>query len=111
MGWFNFFWNSSELCFLDEADWSMDEKNNVTSEVTKATAPSARAHRAGDGGVVAVPVRRFSAQRKPSAVQRLLRGESLEAVSRELGVPVHRLTEWRDRAFTGAEHALKDRAR
>jgi hypothetical protein len=60
---------------------------------------------------VAGPVRRFSAPRKLSAVQRLFRGESLEAVSRELGVPVHRLTEWRDRAFAGAENALKERER
>lgn len=89
----------------------MDKNINETSGATEATAPSARAHDAGDGGAVAGPVRRFSAQRKLSAVQRLFRGESLEAVSRELGVPVHRLTEWRDRAFAGAEGALKDRAR
>ena len=60
---------------------------------------------------MAGPVRRFSAHRKLSAVQRLFRGESLEVVSRDLGVPVHRLAEWRDRAFAGAESALKDRAR
>lgn len=89
----------------------MDKNINENSGATEATAPSARAHDAGDGGAVAGPVRRFSAQRKLSAVQRLFRGESLEAVSRELGVPVHRLTEWRDRAFAGAEGALKDRAR
>jgi len=89
----------------------MDKNINVTSGATEATAPSTRAHDAGDGGAVAGPVRRFSAQRKLSAVQRLFRGESLEAVSRELGVPVHRLTEWRDRAFAGAEAALTDRPR
>lgn len=89
----------------------MDKNINETSGATEATAPSARAHHAGDGGAVAGPTRRFSAQRKLSAVQRLFRGESLEAVSRELGVPVHRLTEWRDRAFAGAEGALKDRER
>ena len=89
----------------------MDEKNTVKSEATAATALSARAHHAGDGGAVAGPVRRFSAQRKLRAVQRLFRGESLEAVSRDPGVPVHRLTKWRDRAFAGAESALKDRAR
>ncbi len=32
-------------------------------------------------------------------------------VSRDLGVPVHRLSEWRDRALAGAEGALKDRER
>ena len=89
----------------------MDKNIFETSGATEATAPSARADDAGDGGAVAGPVRRFSAQRKLSAVQRLFRRESLEAVSREVGVPVHRLTEWRDRAFAGAEGALKDRAR
>lgn len=89
----------------------MDKDIFETSGATEATAPSARADDAGDGGAVAGPVRRFSAQRRLSAVQRLFRGESLEAVSREVGVPVHRLTEWRDRAFAGAEGALKDRAR
>ena len=89
----------------------MDKNINETSGATEATAPTARAHDAGDGGAVAGPVRRFSAQRKLSAVQGLFRGESLEAVSRELGVPVHRLAEWRDRAFAGAEGALKERTR
>lgn len=89
----------------------MDKNINETSGATGATAPSARAHHAGDGGAVAGPVRRFSAHRRLSAVQRLFRGESLEVVSRDLGVPVHRLAEWRDRAFAGAESALKDRAR
>ena len=88
----------------------MDKNIFETSGATEATAPSARADDAGDGGAVAGPVS-ASAQRKLSAVQRLFRGESLEAVSREVGVPVHRLTEWRDRAFAGAEGALKDRAR
>lgn len=89
----------------------MDKNIDEISVATEATASSARAHHAGAGGAVAGPVRRFSAQRKLSTVQRLFRGESLEAVSRELGVPVYRLTEWRDRAFAGAEGALKDRAR
>ena len=83
----------------------MDWKNNETSGATEATAPSARAHTAGDGGAVAGQARRFSAQRKLSAVQRLFRGESLDVVSRDLGVPVHRLSEWPDRALAGAEGA------
>ena len=44
-------------------------------------------------------------------MQRLLRGEPLEKVSRELNVPVHRLSEWRDRALLAAEVALKERER
>jgi hypothetical protein len=38
-------------------------------------------------------------------------GRSLEAVSREAGVPVHRLTEWRDKVLGAAEIALKERER
>ncbi|MBU6191045.1 MAG: hypothetical protein KGR68_17140, partial [Betaproteobacteria bacterium] len=74
-------------------------------------APSARAHHAGDGGAEAGPGWRFSAKRKLAVVQRLLRGESQEAVSRELNVPVHRLVEWRDRVLMAAEGALKERER
>lgn len=80
-------------------------------DATEATAPAARAHNAGDGGAVAGGPKRFSAKRKLAAVQRLMRGESLEAVSREENVPVHRLTEWRDKVLTGAESALKERER
>jgi transposase len=41
----------------------------------------------------------------------VLRGESQEAVSRDLNVPVHRLAEWRDRVLMAAEGALKERER
>jgi hypothetical protein len=51
----------------------------------------------------------MSARRKQSAVLRLLRGEDLELVSRELGVMAAELSAWRD-AFLGAgEAALKTR--
>ena len=89
----------------------MDSKNTGASGLTEGTAPSARAHDAGDGGAVAGPTRRFSAKRKLAAVQRLMRGESQEAVSRDLNVPVHRLAEWRDKALMAAESALKERER
>jgi Transposase. len=89
----------------------MDDKNSPTSSATEATAPSERAHHAGDDGAVAGGTQRFSAKRKLAAVQRLMRGESLEAVSRDLNVPVHRLTEWRDKVLMGAESALKERER
>ena len=57
------------------------------------------------------PGRRFPAKRKPAAVTRLLRGEPLETVARELNVTVARLSEWRDRALVGAEAAMKERER
>lgn len=91
----------------------MDDKNSSTLApgVTEAAAPSARAHHAGGGGAAAGGQKRFSAKRKLALVQRLLRGESLEVVSREENVPVHRLTEWRDKALGAAESALKERER
>jgi transposase len=89
----------------------MDGKNGLEPGVTEARAAPARAQNAGGGDAVAVPPLRFSAKRKLAAVQRLLRGEALEKVSRELNVPVHRLSEWRDRALLAAEGALKERER
>jgi hypothetical protein len=89
----------------------MDSKNTGASGATEGTASSARAHHAGDGGAVAGPPWRFSAKRKRAAVQRPMRGESQEAVSRDLDVPVHRLVEWRGKALRAAERALKERGR
>jgi hypothetical protein len=42
-------------------------------------------------------------------VLRLLRGESLAALSREMGVEIYRLEAWRDRAMAGLELGLKQR--
>lgn len=55
------------------------------------------------------PGQRWSARRKREVVLRVLRGESLEALSRELGVEIYRLEQWRERALTGLEVLLKDR--
>ncbi len=82
----------------------------------EASGPPTRAQHAGGGGPEAgppgaKPPQRFSAQRKLAAVQRLFRGESLEAVSRDLNMPAWRLSDWRDRALAGAGSALKERER
>src|SRR5690242_4921029 len=52
---------------------------------------------------------RFSAPRKAATVLRLLRGESLEILSRELGVTAATLTGWRDDCLAGGRAALKSR--
>jgi len=89
----------------------MDDKSDLNLDALEASAPPlARLHHAG-GGAEAGLGKRFSARRKLAAVQRLLRGESLEVLSRELNVPAHRLSEWRDRALLAAEGALKERER
>ena len=52
---------------------------------------------------------RFSARRKTEAVLRLLRGEDLEALSRELGVTAATLSAWRDGFLDGGTAAMKSR--
>jgi len=52
---------------------------------------------------------RFSARRKTEAVLRLLRGEDLEALSRELGVTAATLSAWRDAFLDGGKASLKSR--
>ena len=89
----------------------MDDKNEMKPGATEASAPATRAPHAGGGGAEAGSGKRFSAKRKLAAVQRLMRGESLEALSRELNVPAHRLSGWRDRVLLAGESALKERER
>lgn len=52
---------------------------------------------------------RFSAQRKTDTVLRLLRGEDLEALSRELGVTAATLSSWRDDFLADGKAVLKSR--
>ncbi len=52
---------------------------------------------------------RWSAKRKSAAVRRLLRGEDLETLSRELGVTAATLAGWRDQFLAGGEAHLKAR--
>ena len=50
----------------------------------------------------------WSAGRKRDVVFRLLRGESLEALSRKLGVEPYRLAEWREKALLAIEGGLDE---
>ena len=52
---------------------------------------------------------RWSAGKKLDVVLRLLRGEKLDALSRELGVEAHRIAAWRDDFLSGGKEALKGR--
>lgn len=62
---------------------------------------------AARGGLL--PGQRWSVMRKREVTLRLLRGESVEALSRELGVEVYRLEEWRQRALSGIDASLRER--
>ena len=86
----------------------MAHNKSVPPEGAPACAQNADA---GAPSGAAGPERRFSAQRKLTVVSRLLRGEPLETVARELNITAARLSEWRDRALVGAEAAMKERER
>ena len=55
------------------------------------------------------PGQRWSAGRKREVVLRLMRGESVEPLSRELGLPIFKLEQWRRKAEAALEEALKER--
>lgn len=55
------------------------------------------------------PGQRWTVARKREAALRVLRGEPLDLLSRELGVEVYRLENWRDAALSGIDEALKSR--
>ena len=77
----------------------------------RGTPPGSKgARRATEGtGGGLLPGQRWSAGRKREVVLRMLRGESLDALSRELGVEIYRLEQWRDKALSGLDAGLKDR--
>jgi transposase-like protein len=86
----------------------------MTDRKARSAGPEERAHHAGDGGPAPAGSdwrnrRRMSARRKQSAVLRLLRGEDLELLSRELGVTAAELSAWRDAFLAAGEAALKSR--
>jgi transposase-like protein len=54
---------------------------------------------------------RFSAQKKTEVVLRLLRGEALDLLSRELGIPAARLATWREAFLAAGQEAMKKQPR
>ena len=81
-----------------------DQTDQVGVEPHEAErAPGSGAVGLGRGG-------RMSRQRKSAAVLRLLRGEDLETVSRELGITAATLSGWHDAFLAAGEAALMTRA-
>ena len=62
----------------------------------------------GVGGSL-LPGQRWSLARKREVVLRLLRGESMEVISRETGVEIYRLEKWRNKALSGMDSGLRER--
>ena len=73
----------------------------MRKQVEESVAPGAAAARDRKG--------RFSARRKRATVLRLLRGEDLESVSRELGITAARASQWRDQFLAAGQAGLKSR--
>jgi transposase len=71
--------------------------------------PAERAQHAGGDGPMPGHRRRMSAGRKQEAVLRLLRGDDLELLSRELGVTAAELSGWREAFLAAGEASLKSR--
>jgi transposase len=81
----------------------------MNDDVGGGVGPAERAQHAGGGGPTPGHQRRMSARRKQDAVRRLLRGEDLELVSRELAVTAAELSGWREAFLAGGEASLRSR--
>ena len=81
----------------------------MTDTTARGAGPAKRAQHAGEDGPAPSRRRRMSARRKQSAVLRLLRGEDLELLSRDLGVTAAELSAWRDGFLAAGEGSLKSR--
>ena len=77
-----------------------DQESAAAEEARRATGDAAGRGRGG----------RLSARRKRETVMRLLRGEDLESVSRELGITAARAAQWRDQCLAAGQASLKSRA-
>jgi transposase len=83
---------------------------------SNGSGPAEGARRATGAGpeppTVAGPLeanQRWTVTRKREVVLRLLRGESIDAVGREVGVEIYRLEEWKDKALSGMDASLRER--
>lgn len=84
----------------------MEERDEMKVEEEPGDAEGGRRPTGAAPG--AAPVKRWTAARKQEVVLRLLRGETLEAVSRDVGQPQYRIAEWRDRVVMGIPALLHE---
>jgi len=91
---------------LDERKPILDQASGGGADPQGARSANQGATTTPDGGALVLG-QRWSMRRKLAVVQRLITGEALELVSREVGVPIYQLEDWRDKALAGMEEALK----
>lgn len=96
----------------------IQERRLMTNERTErnggpgAAEGARRATGAAPGAATVGPLgpgQRWSLTRKREVALRLLRGEPVAALSRELGVEIHRLEKWREKALQGIDNGLRER--
>ena len=89
------------------------EGGRSPSTLSTGQAPSAPAAAPTSGPAPRVgplaPGQRWSVARKREVVLRLLRGESVGLLSRELALPIFKLEQWRQKAEAALDGALKER--
>src|SRR3712207_9311302 len=100
-------------CSMDQNDRGEAADGPVVSEggrspSTLSTGQVGTAQVAARSGPLA-PGQRWSAPRKREVVLRLMRGEAAELLSREPGLAVFKLEQWRRKAEAGVEGAGKER--
>ena len=101
-------------CSMNQNDRDEAVDGPVVSEGGRSPStlsPGRGAPSAGSGTTLGplAPGQRWSAARKREVVLRLMRGEAAELLSRELGLPLFKLEQWRQKAEAALEGALKER--
>lgn len=80
--------------------------SGLTQGARRATEVSPEPAAAGRG---LAEHQRWTASRRRDVVLRLVRGESLDAVSRDTAVEIYRLEQWKSRALAAMETGLRER--
>jgi transposase len=90
----------------------MTNEQNEKKVGSGAAEGARRATGVAPGGATRGPLgpgQRWSLTRKREVALRLLRGDPVDALSRELGVEIHRLEKWREKALLGIDNGLRER--
>jgi hypothetical protein len=98
---------------MDKGEGDTENQMRRGTEATSEAEGARRATGASDvergGQGTLAPGQRWTVSRKREVVLRIFRGESLDRLSRELGVEIYRLEKWRDRAMSSMDEGLKKR--
>src|SRR5215217_1658415 len=95
-------------CSMDQnrRDDGVDGRVGNEGGRSPSTLSTGQSAAAAGGGAALGPL----APRQREVVLRLMRGEAAELLSRELGLPIVKLEQWRQRAEAALEGALKERS-